>query len=123
MADKKTILIVDDEASFRNILGSVLQNEGYAVELASDGDEAIPALGRKNFDLMLLDIQMKRVNGFEVLKYSKEKFPNVKIVMLTGFSEMANAVKAKTMGAEAFISKPYDLHDLLETIKSVLYGT
>ena len=120
MADKNTILVVDDEASFRNILGSVLQNAGYKVELASDGDEAIPAVAQKKIDLILLDIQMKRVGGFEVLQHVKEKYPDIKVVMLTGFSEIANAVKAKSMGANAFIGKPYDLHDLLDTIRDVL---
>jgi DNA-binding NtrC family response regulator len=120
MESTKNIVVVDDEPSFRNILSSILQNEGYSVETASDGDEVIPLVGKKKIDLMLLDIQMKRVGGFEVLEYVKKNKPEIKVIMLTGFSELANAVKSKSMGAEAFISKPYDLIDLLDTIKSVL---
>jgi len=122
MENKVSILVVDDEASFRNILSSVLQSEGYLVETASDGEEVFPIVDKKKIDLMLLDIQMKKVDGFEVLQYVKKKHPAIKVVMLTGFSEMANAVKARSMGAEGFISKPYDLFNLLETIKSVLAG-
>jgi CheY-like chemotaxis protein len=123
MPDSKTILVVDDEAPFRNILNSVLQNEGYQVETASDGDEAIVKIEQRKFDLILLDIHMERVDGFEVLKLVKEKYAETKVIVLTGFSELANAIKAQQMGAEAFISKPYDLIDLLETIQRIIVTT
>jgi CheY-like chemotaxis protein len=120
MSDLKTILVVDDEAPFRNILGSVLQNEGYRVDTASDGDEALEVLEKKRFNLILLDIHMERVDGFEVLKIVKEKYAETKVIMLTGFSELTNIIKSQKMGAEAFISKPYDLVDLLQTIQKIL---
>ena len=69
---------------------------------------------------MLLDIKMPRMNGFEVLKYIKEKHPNTKVVMLTGFADLKNALESKKLGAEDFVSKPYDLVDLLTTIERVL---
>ncbi|MEI7907645.1 MAG: response regulator, partial [Bacteroidota bacterium] len=87
---------------------------------AADGDEAISILEQKSFHLVLLDIKMPRVDGFEVLKFIKEKRPDTKVIMLTGFADLKNAIESKKLGAEDFVSKPYDLVDLLTTIERVL---
>ncbi len=63
---------------------------------------------------------MPRMNGFEVLKYIKEKHEKTKVVMLTGFADLKNAIESKKLGADDFVSKPYDLVDLLTTIERVL---
>jgi YesN/AraC family two-component response regulator len=97
-----------------------LQSEGYSVVSASDGDEAIAVLQQKSFDLVLLDIKMPRVDGFEVLRFLKERYPKTKVIMLTGFADLKNAIESKKLGAEDFVSKPYDLVDLLTTIERVL---
>ncbi len=120
MADKNRILVVDDEAALRNVLSSELHTEGYVVSTASDGDEAIELLQAHSIDLVLLDIKMPRVDGFQVLRYVKEKLPQVKVIMLTGFADLKNAIESKKLGAEDFISKPYDLVDLLTTVERVL---
>jgi DNA-binding NtrC family response regulator len=120
MAEKSKILVVDDEDALRTVLSSELSSEGYDVRTAGDGDEAISGLQKEAFDLVLLDIRMPRMNGFEVLKYVKEKHPKTKVVMLTGFADLKNAIESKKLGAEDFVSKPYDLVDLLTTIERVL---
>jgi DNA-binding NtrC family response regulator len=120
MPEKSKILVVDDEDALRTVLSSELSSEGYEVRTAGDGDEAISGLQKENFDLVLLDIRMPRMNGFEVLKYVKEKHPKTKVVMLTGFADLKNAIESKKLGAEDFVSKPYDLVDLLTTIERVL---
>jgi len=120
MAKKSTILVVDDEEALRSVLSNELINEGYEVRTASDGDEAIVELDRTQFDLVLLDIKMPRVNGFEVLKHIKEHPSRTKVVMLTGFADLKNAIESKKLGADDFVSKPYDLVDLLTTIERVL---
>ncbi|HCV43734.1 MAG TPA: hypothetical protein DGH68_09650 [Bacteroidetes bacterium] len=120
MAEKSKILVVDDEDALRTVLSGELVSEGYDVGTASDGDEAIANLQKEKFDLILLDIKMPRMNGFEVLKFVKEKFPKTKVVMLTGFADLKNAIESKKLGAEDFVSKPYDLVDLLTTIERVL---
>lgn len=120
MADKKKILVVDDEDALRTVLSSELAGEGYEVETAADGDEAINVVQTKPFDLVLLDIKMPKVDGFEVLKFLKSKYPNVKVIMLTGFADLKNAIESKKLGAEDFVSKPYDLVDLLTTIERVV---
>lgn len=120
MANKNRILVVDDEAALRTVLSSELHTEGYVVSIASDGDEAIELLQSQAFDLILLDIKMPRVDGFQVLRFVKEKLPSIKVIMLTGFADLKNAIESKRLGAEDFISKPYDLVDLLATIERVL---
>lgn len=120
MADNNSILVVDDEDALRTVLSTELASAGYKVGTATDGDEAISEVQNKKFDLILLDIKMQRVDGFEVLKFVKKNYPATKVIMLTGFADLKNAIESKKLGAEDFVSKPYDLVDLLTTIERVL---
>ena len=120
MPAKNRILVVDDEEALRTVLSSELEGEGYSVRSAADGQEAITQLTGTEFDLDLLDIKMPNVDGFEVLKFVKERHPKTKVVMLTGFADLKNAIESKKLGAEDFVSKPYDLVDLLTTVERVL---
>ena len=119
MADV-SILVVDDEDALRTVLSAELNSEGYDVGTAADGVEALAELQKKNYDLALLDIKMPNMNGFEVLKVIKEKYAGTKVIMLTGFADLKNAIESKKLGAEDFVSKPYDLVDLLTTIDRVM---
>jgi DNA-binding NtrC family response regulator len=120
MGKKSSVLVVDDEDALRTVLSNELTNEGYDVTSAADGDDAVGVLQKNAFDLILLDIKMPRMNGFEVLKFVKENHPSTKVVMLTGFADLKNAIESKKLGADDFVSKPYDLVDLLTTIERVL---
>ncbi|MCU0452882.1 MAG: response regulator [Bacteroidetes bacterium] len=120
MPAKNRILVVDDEDALRTVLSSELEGEGYHVRSAADGQEALNILGDQEFDLILLDIKMPNVDGFEVLKFVKERQAKTKVVMLTGFADLKNAIESKKLGAEDFVSKPYDLVDLLTTVERVL---
>ncbi len=120
MSDKRKVLVVDDEDALRTVLGSELVSEGYEVGTAADGDDAITEFQKKTYDLVLLDIKMPRMNGFEVLRFIKDKNPKTKVIMLTGFADLKNAIESKKLGAEDFVSKPYDLVDLLTTIERVM---
>lgn len=122
MPQKNRILVVDDEDALRTVLSSELEGEGYKVASAADGSEAIEILKKEGFDLILLDIKMPNVDGFEVLKFVKESHPDTKVIMLTGFADLKNAIESKKLGAEDFVSKPYDLVDLLTTVERVLSG-
>ena len=97
MSQKNRLLVVDDEESLRTVLCSELVSEGFKVQNAGDGDEAIEILNKEEFDLVLLDIKMPRVNGFDVLKHVKEKHPATKVVMLTGFADLKNAIESNFM--------------------------
>jgi len=120
MRSKGKILVVDDEEALRTVLSAELLAEGYTVETAVDGEHAVTILGEQDFDLILLDIKMRRVDGFEVLRHVKRIRPVTKVIMLTGFADLKNAIESKRLGAEDFVSKPYDLVDLLTTVERVL---
>ncbi|MBI1807031.1 MAG: response regulator [Ignavibacteria bacterium] len=117
---KLRILVVDDEDDLRNILSDVLEKTGYEIKSASNGEEAINLLKKNRFDLTLLDIQMPNLNGIEVLKYIKQHFPATKSIMLTGYADLKHAMEAKEFGAVDFISKPYQLEEILSTIDRAL---
>jgi DNA-binding NtrC family response regulator len=114
------VLLVDDEEMLRNALSIELIDEGYTVDTATDGDEAIDILRNKNYDVILLDIKMPRVSGFEVLKFVQQKSPKTKVIMLTAYADVKNAIEAVKLGACDFISKPYDLDDVLTSISKAL---
>ena len=102
MAEKNKILVVDDDYSLRTSLTARLSDEGYDTSPAVDGEEAINILQSQYFDLILLDLTMPKVDGYDVLKFVKEKHPTTKVIMLTAFSELKNAIEAKKLGAEDF---------------------
>jgi DNA-binding NtrC family response regulator len=117
---KIRVLIVDDEPELRMLLSHVLENAGYEIKEASDGEEAINLLKKEKFDLTLLDIQMPIANGIKVLKYIKEHTLPTKAIMLTGYADLKHAMEAKEFGARDFIGKPYKMDDVLSTIDRVL---
>jgi DNA-binding NtrC family response regulator len=115
-----SILAVDDEESFLNVLKIILDEEGYEVRGAEDGVAAINALQTFPFDLILLDVKMPRVDGIEVLKFIKEHHIDAQVIMLTGVSEIRIAVECMRLGAYDYISKPYDTDELLALIDRAL---
>jgi len=114
------ILVADDEETIRAILKDELEEEGYAITTAVDGEDAIRLLRQDKFDLVLADIKMPRADGFEVLRTVKAEQPSVRVIMLTGFADLKNAIESKRLGADDFVSKPYDIVDLVTTIERVL---
>lgn len=115
-----TLLIVDDDDQLRVILENELLDIGYDVSSASDGNEGLEFIQKKKFDLLILDIKMPGINGFQLLRYSKEKHIHTKVIMLTGFADLHHAIESKRLGADDFLGKPYDLTDLESTIQRSL---
>ncbi len=120
MKNQTSVLLVDDEEALRITLAGELTAEGYTVKEAADGDIAIEMVKKEDFDVVLLDIKMPHVDGFEVLKFVKSQHPETKVIMLTAFGDMQNAIQSLKLGASDFASKPYDFHDLLATISRAL---
>ncbi|HMD14887.1 MAG TPA: response regulator [Bacteroidota bacterium] len=117
---RKRILLVDDDDAFRFVVKKMLGDEGFSITPAEDGSEAIEKLQKEQFDLVLLDIFMPNVSGFEVLKFVREQSIKTKVIMVTGYSDLKLAVEAKTLGASDFIAKPVMRDDLFSTIKKAL---
>jgi signal transduction histidine kinase len=104
------ILVVDDSAANRNLLVRRLQRQGYAVREAGNGSEALDRVAAENFDLVLLDIQMPAMDGFEVLERMKQsrRMRTVPVVMISALDEIDNVVRAIEMGAEDYLLKPFN---------------
>ena len=118
--NKARILVVDDEPELRILLSQVLENAGYDIKEASDGEEAIQLLKKEKYDLTLLDIQMPILDGIKVLKYIKDHSLGTKAIMLTGYADLKHAMEAKEYGAKDFIGKPYKIEDIIATVERVL---
>ncbi len=104
------ILVVDDERDIRRALEYVLSGEGYTVDIASNGIEAINRLREKDYDLVITDLRMEGADGFEVLKRSKEINALVPVIIITAYGTIDSAVEAMKLGAADYIVKPF-LHD------------
>lgn len=106
------ILIVDDDHSIRDILGKHLIERGYKVFEAEDGIQAIKILQTESFDVVITDIKMPRVNGIEVLKFTKENYPDTEVIMMTAYGEMQVAIEAMKMKAYDFLLKPFSFEEI-----------
>lgn len=118
-----TILIIDDEKSIRTTLSDILSYEGYKIEEAADGQEGINLFKKKQYDVVLCDIKMPKIDGMEFLEQAVEVNPDVPIIMVSGHGNIDNAVEAVKKGAFDFISKPPDLNRILITIRNALDKT
>ena len=114
------ILVVDDELSMREVLEFMLAREGYRVACAGSGREAINAINRQDFDLVLSDIRLGDLTGLDVLKAAKAKNPNTAVIMISAYASTENAVEAMNLGAFDYVPKPFDNAELKGTIAKAL---
>ena len=114
------VLIVEDDQSFAEQLSDTLKNEDYNVLLARDGSEALKILGNTVVDLCFLDLSMPGIDGMQVLENARESFPDIPIIMITGYATIERAVNAIQLGAYDFMEKPVSLDRLLLTAKRAL---
>lgn len=114
------LLVVDDQAGVRRLLGEALCDEGYKVETASSGTEAIKMISAVNPSLILLDIKMPVMNGLETLEGIRRIYPDVPVVMMTAYGELDIVIEAKKRGVKHYINKPFDLNEVRYLIKGLL---
>lgn len=117
------ILIIDDEKSIRKTLSEILGFEGYAVDEAADGEEGLKKFSAKNYDVVLCDIKMPKLDGIEFLEKAKAHNGDVPIIMISGHGNIDTAVEAVKKGAYDYISKPPDLNRLLITLRNAIDRT
>lgn len=116
------ILLIEDEAAIRRVLIKILteENNTYEVEEAADGLEGIEKIKEQDYDLILCDIKMPKMDGVEVLEALKKLKPEIPIVMISGHGDLDTAVNTMRLGAFDYISKPPDLNRLLNTVRNAL---
>lgn len=121
-AQPKKILIADDTDAIRKLLNFRLKKEGYEIIEAADGQEALKKFEEENPDLILLDIMMPKMFGWDVLQKIKESNPSVKVVVMTAVYKKSS-YRIKTIhdyGADDYITKPFDLTKMVELVNSLL---
>lgn len=116
------ILIIEDEAAIRRVLTKILteENDAYEVDEAEDGALGLEKVKKEDYDLVLCDIKIPKMDGVEVLEAAKQLKPEVPFVMISGHGDLETAVNTMRLGAYDYISKPPDLNRLLNTVRNAL---
>jgi DNA-binding response OmpR family regulator len=119
---KKNILVVDDNATIASIVREALKNEGYSVTCAHSGEEALDHLDGQTVDLIILDVLMPQMDGFEVLRRVKAspKTISIPVIMLTVNDKHDDVLEAYKLGAECYITKPFRPRELIHNVQLVL---
>jgi len=107
MKSSVSILVVDDESMMRNLLERILTRDGYKVLCAEDGQDALRVLESAAVDIIISDLKMPRMNGFDLLKAVKQKYPGVAMIMMTAYGDTYTVKDALLLGADEYITKPF----------------
>ncbi|MCF8031680.1 MAG: response regulator [Desulfarculaceae bacterium] len=112
--------MADDEKLITNLLKRCLEDYGYSVGTAADGKEALDLLRSQEFELLITDVRMPRLDGMQLLKAAKDLYPRLPVIMISGYGEAEIVVEALKSGAENFLAKPLDLDSLEHVVKRTL---
>ena len=110
---EKRLLIVDDDPQILNMLGDILAESGYNLTFSADGEEALKKLEEGEFHLVISDVRMPGIDGFELLKTIKERFNNTKVILMTGYTDDYDISDALILGADDYITKPFNISRVL----------
>jgi two-component system, OmpR family, aerobic respiration control protein ArcA len=120
--EKHNILVIEDDETMRKALAKLLESEGYKVITAADGTQLEKIFGQDTVDLILLDVGLPWVNGFELTQVLKshEDLKEIPIVLITGLTNQSDLQKGLDLGAETYLKKPFDVEILKSTISNLL---
>ncbi len=118
-ADRDRILVVDDERDMAESCAFLLDRAGYETKIAFSGQDALAEMGRQTFSLVITDLRMPRMSGLALLEEVKARYPDVEVLLITGFPEIESAVAAIKRGAWDYIAKPFVEPDLIERVENV----
>lgn len=114
------ILIVEDEQAIRELIKITLEAQGYRCETAEDGEIAADLIEQENYDLILLDIMLPKVDGYELLEYIRQTKYEVPVIFLTAKSQTKDKIKGLKEGADDYITKPFEIEELTARVEAVL---
>lgn len=120
MREKSKVLIVEDDDLARENLTYILSKENYDIESVSNGPEALERIKQKDYDLILTDLRMEKVDGMEVLSQAKALRPSVEVIMITGYATVDSAIEAMKKGAFHYIPKPYKIEEVRAIVRQAL---
>lgn len=112
MKQSITVMVVDDELMMRKLVERVLTRDGFQVVLAGDGEEALRLLTERRVEIIISDINMPRLNGFELLRSVKQLYPNIAVVMMTAYGDTYSVNDALLLGADEYVTKPFQSHEI-----------
>jgi two-component system response regulator ResD len=118
-----TVLVVDDEEQLRSLVRLYLEKEGFRVEEAKDGKDALRKTNQSHYDLIVLDVMMPELDGWEVCRKIRQEQRNTPVIMLTAKTQIEDKLLGFDMGADDYISKPFDPRELVARIQSLLRRT
>ena len=121
MDDHAKLLIIDDERVALKNLEHVMKKEGYEVTATQSGPNALKLLEEQQFDVVLTDLKMEKVDGLQVLKRCRELYPDTEVIMITGFATLQSAVDAMKHGAFYYIAKPFKLDEVRKVVKEAVH--
>jgi two-component system NtrC family response regulator len=113
------ILVIDDEVVICDACEMVLSERGHSVHRCLTGETGLKAIGRGNYDIILLDMKLPDIDGMEILETVRKKKPMQCIIVMTGYSTMANAVQAMKLGAVDYLAKPFSDDELISAVEQV----
>jgi DNA-binding NtrC family response regulator len=119
-SERARILVIDDDKGIRESLETVLKEEGYEVDVAENGHEAIRKSEANYYNLALVDLRLPDMDGLKLLTEMMETVPKVVKIIITGYPSLQNAIEAVNLGADGYMVKPYKMEDMLRTIKESL---
>jgi len=120
MGERARILVVDDDETIRTVLGTILEEKGFTVDTAENGNEGIEKTKTNFYNLALIDIRLPDMEGTQVLAKMKDTAPRTRTIIITGFPSLQNSVEALNKGAHAYIMKPFDMGNVLKTVEEQL---
>ncbi|HET6650051.1 MAG TPA: response regulator, partial [Candidatus Limnocylindria bacterium] len=115
----RSVLVVDDDADVRALLKDLLTEAGYKPRIAKTGGEALEAVAKDLPDLVMMDVKLPDQDGLGVLKTLKREHPELEVIVMTAFGGSSTAIKAMEQGAYDYVTKPFEIDDLLATLKRV----
>lgn len=120
MGENARIIIIDDDESIRQVLKTILEEEGYTVDTADTGKEAVLKTNEKVYNLALIDMRLPDIEGIDLILKIKDTTPRMRKIIVTGYPTIQNAMEAVNRQADAFILKPFDVERVLQTIREQL---
>ena len=116
--EKKRLLLVDDDPQILNMLGDILAESGYSLTFSADGEAALKKLEEEEFQLVISDVRMPGIDGFELLKTIKERFNNTKVILMTGYTDDYDISDALILGADDYITKPFNVSRVILAVSN-----